>query len=121
MSQHASTRTQRARRPFAFFVLVGIASAGSAALAHVWVRTQLVELGYALASEKQAAEELAQANQRLRIEVEWLKSPARVEAIAKRELQMEPLDPAHLRAPARIAKTSLRRGASLRAALASQP
>jgi cell division protein FtsL len=56
-----------------------------------------VQLGYDMAREKHAAEELAQANQRLRIEVDWLKSPARVEELAKRELHMEPPDPTRIR------------------------
>ena len=81
--------------------MVAAGSAGSAALCHVWVRSQVVQLGYEIATEKRAADELAQANQRLRLEVDSLKNPARVELIARRDLKMEPPDPAHIRATSR--------------------
>ncbi|HJZ86723.1 MAG TPA: cell division protein FtsL [Polyangia bacterium] len=87
----------RWRRGAAFYILVAAGSAGGAALAHVWVRSQVVQLGYDIAREKRQVEELTQANQRLRIEVDWLKNPARVEDIARRELSMEPPDPARIR------------------------
>ena len=88
---------KRMRRGVAFYVLVAAASAGVAALAHVWVRMQVVELGYQIAREKSAGDELAMANARLRIEVEGLKNPARVEQLAKKDLKMTPPDPVKIR------------------------
>src|SRR5215510_9809482 len=89
------------RRGVGFYTMVAAGSAGSAALFHVWVRNQVVQLGYEIASEKRVADELAQANQRLRLEVDSLKNPARVEQIAHRDLKMEPPDPAHIRVTSR--------------------
>jgi len=89
-------RTRR-RRSATFHILVAVGSAGCAALAHVWVHSQVVQVGYDIAREQRSVEELTQANQRLRIEVDWLKNPARVEEIARRELKMEPPDPTRIR------------------------
>ena len=89
--------SSRFKRGFAFYTIVAAGSAGCAALAHVWVRNQVVQVGYELAREKRASEELAQANQRLRVEVDWLKNPARIEQLARRDLRMEAPDPAHIR------------------------
>jgi cell division protein FtsL len=58
---------------------------------------QVVQTGYAIAREKQAADRLAREGQRLRVEVEALKNPARIELIAKRDLKMTPPDPARIR------------------------
>jgi cell division protein FtsL len=88
---------RRRKRGIVFYVLVSAASAGAAALAHVWVRMQVVQAGYEIAREKRSVEELTQANQRLRIEIDGLKAPARIEAMAKRDLKMVSLDPTRLR------------------------
>jgi cell division protein FtsL len=88
---------RRSKRGIAFYVLVGALSAGAAALAHVWVRLQVVELGYEIAREKAAADQLAMTNARLRIEVEGLKTPARIEQLAKKDLKMAAPDPDRIR------------------------
>ena len=88
----------RRRRGAAFFVLVGALSAGGAAMAHVWVRMQVVELGYELARETHAEAEVVHQNQRLRLEVDALQSPARLAELARRDLRMEAPDPLHIRA-----------------------
>ena len=88
---------RRMKRGVAFYVIVAAVSAGAAALAHVWVRMQVVELGYEIAREKTAGDELAMANARLRIEVEGLKNPARVEQLAKKDLKMTAPDPVKIR------------------------
>jgi cell division protein FtsL len=107
-------KRRRARRSVAFYIVVAAVSAGAAALAHVWVRMQVVELGYEAAREKQTALDLGGANQRLRIEVAGLSNPARVEQLAQRELRMAPPDPAHIRvvgtpvasAPSRVGRNA---------------
>jgi cell division protein FtsL len=83
----------RGKRGVAFYILVAASSAGCAALAHVFVRMQVVQLGYEIAREQRIEQELAQEAQRLRIEVDALHNPARVEALAKRDLKMTPADP----------------------------
>jgi cell division protein FtsL len=98
---------KRGKRGLAFYALVGALSAGAAALAHVWVRMQVVELGYEIAREKTAGDELTMTNARLRIEVEGLKNPARVEQLAKKDLKMAAPDPVKIRViPAALADLS---------------
>jgi hypothetical protein len=58
---------------------------------------QVLELGYKIAREQRALEELVQKNQRLRIEVEWWKNPAHALAMAKRSLKMETPDSTRIR------------------------
>jgi cell division protein FtsL len=84
-------------RGIVFYALVAAGSAGVASLGQVWVHLREVELGYELGREKRALEELTQKNQRLRLEVDWLKSPSRVAELARRDLHMAAPDPDHLR------------------------
>jgi cell division protein FtsL len=53
----------------------------------------VVELGYGIGAETRLAHELEDLDRRLRIEVEWLKSPARIERIARERLRMAPPAP----------------------------
>ena len=94
---------RRKRRGLVFYVMVALISIGGAAMAHVWVRMQLVQVGYELAREKKQGDELEQANQRLRTEVDGLKSPGRLEGIAQGTLKMTPADPSLIRLVRRVA------------------
>jgi cell division protein FtsL len=89
--------TRLRKRGVAFYVLVAAGSAGVAALAHVWVRNQVVQLGYEIAREQKLAEQLTESNQQLRIEVDGLRNPARIQDLARRELHMVPPDPERIR------------------------
>lgn len=60
------------------------------ALFYVWSRVQVVELGYELTAMKQQANELNKQISNLELEIGKLKSPLRLESIAKKELGMQP-------------------------------
>ncbi len=60
---------------------------------HVWSRVKVVDLNLQLAESKRFLKEAQQEQNRLRLEVASLKTPARIEALAKGELGMAlPLD-----------------------------
>jgi cell division protein FtsL len=83
------------RGPLALALCIGAVAA--VALFHVWVRLRVVQLGYAIGAESRTARETAEANRALHIEVEWLKSPARIEHLAKDKLHMQAPDPANIK------------------------
>ena len=85
----------RARRS-ARWIVIGIAVAVAAALAHTWVRLRALDLGYAIAAETHRLEDLKQAERRLRVEVSFLKRPARIEQEAQR-LGLRAPDPGEIR------------------------
>jgi cell division protein FtsL len=62
----------------------GIALVVAGALAHTWIRLRALDLGYAIAAESRRLDDLVQAERRLRVEVAYLKSPARIEREAQR-------------------------------------
>ncbi len=55
---------------------------------HVWSRFHLIELNLQLGEAGKQMKELEQEQKRLKLEAESLKTPARIEAIAKRDLGM---------------------------------
>ncbi len=55
---------------------------------HVWSRVKVVDLNLQTAETKKALKELQQENNRLRLEAAALKTPARIETLAKGELGM---------------------------------
>lgn len=55
---------------------------------HVWSRFRLVELNLQINEASQQMKELEQEQKRLKLEAESLRTPARIEAIAKRDLGM---------------------------------
>jgi cell division protein FtsL len=80
-----------------FYVVVLVASAVVVALIHVWVHLQVIASGYEIARETRTRHELAELNQRLRLELETRKDPAVIERRAREELHMTPPDPAAVR------------------------
>jgi cell division protein FtsL len=73
--------------------IVGIVAV---ALAHTWVRLRALDLGYEIAAETRRLEELKQDERRLRVEVSFLKRPARIEQEAER-LGLRAPDPREIR------------------------
>jgi len=61
----------------------------AAALVHVWVRLQIIDLGYATAVEKQTQKKLAEKNSSLSIRLTELRSPGRIEKVARERLGMD--------------------------------
>lgn len=57
-------------------------------LFHVWSRVRLVELNLQIGEASRVLKEQRQEQSRLRLEVASLKTPARIEALAKGELGM---------------------------------
>jgi len=58
----------------------------SVALLHVWLRLQVVHLGYVLAASAKLQNQLEQENRELRVEMASLTSPERLEAMARARL-----------------------------------
>ncbi|HEY1265883.1 MAG TPA: cell division protein FtsL [Candidatus Binatia bacterium] len=58
------------------------------ALLHVWLRLQVVHMGYALATATKLERELEQENRELKVELATLTSPQRLEAMARARLGM---------------------------------
>lgn len=60
------------------------------ALFYVWSRVQVVQLGYELTAMKHDAQELSKQVSNLEMEIAQLKSPKRLEEMAKQKLGMTP-------------------------------
>ncbi|MEK6606533.1 MAG: cell division protein FtsL [Myxococcota bacterium] len=87
--------TRRAKLLRACIVALALVAAG--ALAHVWIHLRVLQLAYDLARETKAIEEVEQTSRRLRAEIAFLKSPERLENVARERLHMAPLDPSGIR------------------------
>ncbi len=81
-----STRTSRRRR----FLLPAALGVGLVAMAllHVWLRLQVVHLGYVLSTMSKLQSQLEQENRELKVELATLTSPGRLEAMARARLGM---------------------------------
>ena len=69
---------------FIFVTLVLMA----VALFYVWSHIHMTELEYMVAAEMSTKEKLVEEQTKLKVEIATLKSPQRIEAIAKERLQM---------------------------------
>jgi cell division protein FtsL len=68
-----------------------------AALAHVWVRLQMLAVGYDISRETKWRHDLGEQNQRLTLELRTRMDLAVVEKVARDELKMVPPDPRMIR------------------------
>lgn len=68
---------------------VWIACATLLALFYVWSRVQVVQIGYDVSKIKGEAQELQKQVSMLEMDLARLKSPARLEEVAKKELNMQ--------------------------------
>jgi cell division protein FtsL len=59
-------------------------------LIHVWLRLQMVHLGYVLSTATKLQNRLEQENRELKIELATMTSPDRLEALARRRLGLVP-------------------------------
>ncbi len=75
------------RRRFILPVALGLGLAVMALL-HVWLRLQVVHLGYVLSTRSKLQNQLEQENRELKVELATLTSPARLEAMARSRLGM---------------------------------
>ncbi|MFH2010551.1 MAG: cell division protein FtsL [bacterium] len=60
----------------------------TAALAHVWVRLQVVRLGYQISQETDREKRLQQAHRKLQVERALLRNPERLERLARERLNL---------------------------------
>ena len=83
-------RSPRARALALFAVTVFFTTA---ALAHVWVRLQVVRLGYQISTETEREKRLQQLHRKLQVERALLRSPERLERLARERLNLTMPDP----------------------------
>ena len=68
-----------------------------AALAHVWVRLQMIAIGYDISRETKWRHDLGEQNQRLSLELRTRMDLAVIERAAREQLKMVPPDPRAIR------------------------
>jgi hypothetical protein len=76
---------------------VALSMATAGALIHVWVRLQIIAVGYDISRETKWRHDLVELNQRLAIELRARQDPAVIERLARTELKMVPPDPRAIR------------------------
>src|SRR5215467_2204121 len=77
-------RKQRRRQNLAVaFLALGLVGV---ALLHVWLRLQVVQMGYVLSTTSKLQSQLEQESRELKVELATLTSPDRVEAMARKRL-----------------------------------
>lgn len=78
----------RAPQRHQHFFLLSILGAGlvSLALLHVWLRLQVVHMGYALSASAKLQNQLEQENRELRVEIATVTSPERLATLARGRL-----------------------------------
>ncbi|HVO95168.1 MAG TPA: cell division protein FtsL [Terriglobales bacterium] len=62
----------------------------AAVLVHVWLRLQVVQMGYVLSTTSKLQSRLEQENRELKLELATMTSPDRLEALARRRLGLVP-------------------------------
>ena len=82
------SRGQRRRHTLVFTVLALCLM--RVALLHVWLRLQVVQMGYVLSTTSKLENQLEQENRELKVELATLTSPDRLEAMARRRLGLMP-------------------------------
>jgi cell division protein FtsL len=83
-----AARIERRRRVVRYTIILFCFA--SVVLLHVWLRLQVVNLGYALSATTKLQQRLEQEQRELRVEYATLTSPERVEALARRRLGLRP-------------------------------
>jgi cell division protein FtsL len=71
-------------RSFAALGLVGVV------LVHVWLRLQVVHMGYVLSTTSKLQNRLEQESRELKVELATLTAPDRLEAMARQRLGLRP-------------------------------
>jgi len=80
--EKVSTQIKYSNFIFVTLVLMAVA------LIYVWSHIRMTELEYMVATEMSIKEKLVEEQTKLKVEIATLKSPQRLEAIAKEQLQM---------------------------------
>lgn len=84
--QQAARLGSRPRQRFAFLTLVIAVCLVSLALLHVWVRLQVVRLGYVLSTTTKLQNQIERENRELKVELATLTSPGRLGTQARERL-----------------------------------
>ena len=86
-----SPRVDRAggHQRFVVVAFLSLALIGTV-LVHVWLRLQVVHMGYVLSSASKLQSRLEQENRELKIELATMTSPDRLESLARRRLGLKP-------------------------------
>lgn len=69
-------------------LLLGILSVVIVSIFYLWIRLEVIKLGYEISEASRYQMELIQENKRLKIELSNLKSPERIERIARENLKL---------------------------------
>ncbi|MGH7816566.1 MAG: cell division protein FtsL [Candidatus Binatia bacterium] len=85
VKRERAARSALSRWRLFFGALLGLALI-SAVLAHVWLRLQVVRMGYVLSTTSKVQTRLEQENRELKVELATLTSPDRLEALARQRL-----------------------------------
>jgi cell division protein FtsL len=80
---------RRRQRHVIVFVLSALGLIG-VALLHVWLKLQVVHMGYVLSTTSKLQNQLEQENRELKVELATLTSPDRLEAMSRRRLGLRP-------------------------------
>jgi cell division protein FtsL len=80
---------RRRQRHLIVFVLSTLGLIG-VALLHVWLRLQVVHMGYVLSTTSKLQNRLEQENRELKVELATLTSPDRLEAMSRKRLGLRP-------------------------------
>ena len=81
----------------ALFIFAGFAAIVTAATAHVSLRYRLIRAGYQIGERMEELAGLEQANRKLRLEQSFLRSPERIERLARDKLGLVRPDPERIR------------------------
>ncbi|MBF0491916.1 MAG: cell division protein FtsL [Deltaproteobacteria bacterium] len=84
-----SAKVERVKGVLFYYLLALVFVVFFCSLFYIWSRIQIVNLGYSINREITLKEQLQDENKRLSLEVASLKSPIRLENMAKNELKMD--------------------------------
>lgn len=88
-----ATTMRLKKMDFALLALLAFLLVTSLFIFHVWSRLYAVRLGYEVFQQEKVRRELLEESKRLTLEVTGLRSPARIEKIAREELNLGPAKP----------------------------
>jgi len=88
LKREMGARKDRLRRGGFFAIILGAGLIGLVWL-HVWLRLQVVQMGYVLSTTSKLQHRLEQENRELKIELATMTSPDRLESLARRRLGLQ--------------------------------
>ncbi len=94
MSEPRPHRPRKTGKVIAVLLLTAFFT--TAALAHVWVRLQVVRLGYSISQETDRETKLQQMHRKLEVERALLRNPERLQRLARERLHLSMPDPASI-------------------------